>query len=276
MAATREIITCTNSDGSDKLGMTNLAMKRSDSAVVSGSLLTVEPNQFCIFRERGIMLETYDMGQYALITQDKPLLGNFVRAFAWNGSSPWVYEIVYINRSKLMCQNVGTATTKEMAEVSYVADYYIQINTKDDANLLVQHLPFNGLVINTAEVSAYAGPAIEQAINQVIQTTPLEQINTRINEIRTGVEGHLAEFLREYGIHLHDLKILVIPKDERMRELIALQAIGLSAKEAAQFYLAFLMANKGLVSAPNAAAGLPFNIGGSTMPTLPVDAKTGL
>jgi membrane protease subunit (stomatin/prohibitin family) len=241
---------------------------------VSGSLLTVEPNQFAIFRERGILLQTYEMGQYTLVTEDKPVIGNFVRAFAWGGASPWVYEIVYVNRAKLMCQNVGTATTAEMAEVTYVVDYYIQINTAEDANQLVQHLPFDGLVINTAEVAAYAGPAIEQAINQVIQTTKLEEINSKITNLREGVRQHLAEFLYEYGIHLHDLKILVVPKDERMRNLISLQALGLSPKEAAQFYLAFKMADKGLISAPNAAAGLPFNIGGNTM--MPVDGKSGV
>jgi membrane protease subunit (stomatin/prohibitin family) len=274
MATGRQIITCTARDGTDQLGMHNLALKRSDNAIVSGSLLTVEPNQFAIFRERGILLQTYEMGQYTLVTEDKPFVGNFVRAFAWGGDSPWVYEIVYVNRSKLMCQNHGTATTSEMAEVSYTVDYYIQINTPTDANLLVQHLPFNGLVINTQEVAAYAGPAIEQSINQVIQTTKLEEINTKISDLREGVQRHLAEFLIEYGIHLHDLKILVVPKDERMRGLISLQALGLSPKEAAQFYLAFQMAEKGLLSAPNAAAGAPFHIGGNTL--TPVNGKQGL
>jgi hypothetical protein len=62
---------------------------------------------------------------------------------------------------------------------------------------------------------------------------------------------------------LNDLKILILPKDERMRELISLQAIGLSPIEAVRYYLALRMAEKGLVSAPNAAAGVPYNIGGA-------------
>ena len=39
-----------------------------------------------------------------------------------------------------------------------------------------------------------------------------------------------------------------------MRELISLQAIGLSPIEAVRYYLALKMAERGLVSAPNAAA----------------------
>ncbi|WP_158746556.1 hypothetical protein [Acidisphaera sp. L21] len=50
---------------------------------------------------------------------------------------------------------------------------------------------------------------------------------------------------------LNNLKILVLPKDERM-------------------------ADNGLVSAPNAAVGQPFNIGGQTIGTIPMNANTGL
>jgi len=78
------------------------------------------------------------------------------------------------------------------------------------------------------------------------------------------VKGHLADFLRTFGIMLNDLKVLIMPKDERMRELISLQAMGLSPIEAVRYYLALRMAEKGLVSAPNAAVGLPYNIGGGT------------
>jgi len=122
-------------------------------------------------------------------------------------------------------------------------------------------LPFNGNIIDTKEVADYAGPAIEQAINQIVQVTKMENINEHINEIRESVKNHLTDFLRAFGIALNDLKVLIMPKDERMRELISLQAIGLTPIEAVRYYLALRMAEKGLVSAPNAAAGLPFHIG---------------
>jgi hypothetical protein len=116
-------------------------------------------------------------------------------------------------------------------------------------------------LIDTKEVAEYAGPAIEQAINQVVQVTKMEEINEHINEIRELVKSHLSDFLKIFGITLNDLKILIMPKDERMRELISLQAIGLTPLEAVRYYLALRMAEKGLVSAPNAAAGVPFSIG---------------
>jgi hypothetical protein len=49
-----------------------------------------------------------------------------------------------------------------------------------------------------------------------------------------------------------------------MRELISLQAMGLTPLEAVRYYLALRMADKGLVSAPNAAVGQPYVIGGAT------------
>ncbi|WP_428390750.1 SPFH domain-containing protein [Lichenicoccus sp.] len=261
MALTRQVITALNRDGTDMLGVRNVAIKIMDESIVSGSLLTVESNHFCILKSRGAVLQVYDTGQYALTTPDKPLVGSIVQGF-FGGASPWVYEVIYVNRAKLLVRSSGIATSAEMAEVSYQADYYIHVDSKQAALDLITHLPFTGNVINTAEIADYAGPAIEQAINQVVQVTRLENINEHINELREGVKAHLADFLRIYGILLNDLKILILPRDERMRELISLQAIGLTPIEAIRYYLALRMADKGLVSAPNAAAGVPFQIGG--------------
>jgi membrane protease subunit (stomatin/prohibitin family) len=272
MAITRQVITALNRDGTDILGMRNLALKMADESIVSGSLLTVESNQFCIVKSRGAVLQVYETGQYALVTPDKPLIGSFVQGF-FGGSSPWQYEVIYVNRAKLLVRNEGIATSAEMAEVAYQVDYYIHVDTPDAALKLITHLPFSGTVIDTAEIATYAGPAIEQAINQVVQVTKLEAINEHINELREVVREHLASFLAIYGILLNDLKILVLPKDERMRELISLQALGLSPIEAVRYYLALKMAEKGLVSAPNAAAGMPFTIGAQPIATLPIDLK---
>src|SRR5271170_2609515 len=104
----------------------------------------------------------------------------------------------------------------------------------------------------------------------------MEMINERIFEIREGVKAHLTDFLATFGILLNDLKVLIVPKDERMRELISLQAIGLSPIEAVRYYLALKMAERGLVSAPNAAAGVPFQIGGQPLGFYPLNAETGL
>jgi hypothetical protein len=163
-----------------------------------------------------------------------------------------------------------------MAEMAYQVDYYIHIDTKEAALDLITHLPFNGNFIDTQEVADYAGPAIEQAINQIVQVTKMENINEHINEIRESVKTHLSDFLRTFGIMLNDLKVLIVPKDERMRELISLQAIGLSPIEAVRYYLALRMAEKGLVSAPNAAAGLPFQIGAPATGIYPVGHEAGL
>jgi membrane protease subunit (stomatin/prohibitin family) len=261
MAITRQVITSINRDGTDMLGTKTLAIKIVDDSIVSGSLLTVESNHFCVLKSRGAVLDVYETGQYALTTPDKPILGSIVQGF-FSGASPWVYEVIYINRSKLLIRNQGIATSAEMAEMAYQVDYYVHVDTKAAALDLITHLPFNGLTINTGEIADYAGPAIEQAINQVVQVTKMENINEHIQEIREGVKVHLTDFLKVYGIMLNDLKVLILPKDERMRELISLQAIGLSPIEAVRYYLALRMAEKGLVSAPNAAAGLPFHIGG--------------
>jgi membrane protease subunit (stomatin/prohibitin family) len=261
VAITRQVITALNRDGSDMLGAKNVAIKLVDESIVSGSLLTVESNHFCVLKSRGAVLNVYETGQYALVTPDKPLVGSIVQGF-FGGVSPWVYEVIYVNRSKLLVSSRGIATSAEMAEVSYQADYYIHVDTREAALDLVTHLPFTGQTIDVKEVADYAGPAIEQAINQIVQVTKLENINAHIGELREAVKAHLTDFLRVYGITLNDLKVLMLPRDERMRELISLQALGLTPLEAVRYYLALKMAEKGLVSAPNAAVGAPFFIGG--------------
>jgi membrane protease subunit (stomatin/prohibitin family) len=275
MAVTRQVITSILRDGTDMLGTKSLAVKIADDSIVSGSLLTVESNHFCVLKSRGAVLNIYETGQYALTTPDKPLLGSIAQGF-FGGSSPWVFEVIYVNRSKLLIRSEGVATSQEMAEMAYQVDYYIHVDTKEAALQLITHLPFNGHLIDTKEVSDYAGPAIEQAINQVVQVTKMEDINEHISEIRELVKSHLSDFLKIYGITLNDLKILIMPKDERMRELISLQAIGLSPLEAVRYYLALRMAEKGLVSAPNAAAGVPFTIGGPAAGFYQVGPETGL
>jgi membrane protease subunit (stomatin/prohibitin family) len=257
------------------LGTKRLAVKIADESIVSGSLLTVESNEFCVLKSRGAVLNVYETGQYSITTPDKPLLGSIAQGF-FGGNSPWVYEVIYINRSKLLIRSQGVATSAEMAEMAYQVDYYIHVDTREAALELITHLPFNGNVIDTKEVADYAGPAIEQSINQVVQVTKMEHINERIFEIREGVKGHLTEFLDAFGILLNDLKVLILPKDERMRELISLQAIGLSPIEAVRYYLAIRMADRGIVSAPNAAAGVPFQVGGQPTPIYPIGPETGL
>ena len=78
MAVARQVITALNRDGTDLLGMKNLAVKIADESIVSGSLLTVESNHFCVLKSRGAVLNVYDTGQYTLITPDKPIIGGFV------------------------------------------------------------------------------------------------------------------------------------------------------------------------------------------------------
>ena len=275
MAITRQVITSLGRDGTDLLGSKNIAVKIVDDSIVSGSLLTVESNHFCVLKSRGAVLNVYETGQYTLVTPDKPLLGSIVQGF-FGGASPWVYEVIYINRSKLLIRSQGIATSAEMAEMSYQVDYYVHVDSQAAALDLITHLPFNGNTIDTREIADYAGPAIEQAINQVVQVTRMEAINEHIFDIRENVKTHLTDFLKVYGILLNDLKILILPKDERMRELISLQAIGLSPIEAVRYYLALRMAEKGLVSAPNAAAGVPFNVGGQPSGVYSLGHETGL
>jgi hypothetical protein len=74
------------------------------------------------------------------------------------------------------------------------------------------------------------------------------------------VRTHLQEFLAIYGITLNDVKVLISPRDERMRELLALRAFGMTEQEALRAYLALKLADRGLPTAVNALVGQPMQI----------------
>src|SRR6202453_3798508 len=113
MAITRQVITSLLRDGSDMLGTKNVAVKIVDESIVSGSLLTVESNHFCVLKSRGAVLNVYETGQYQLITPDKPLVGSIVQGF-FGGTSPWVYEVIYVHSSKLLVSIKGIAPTTQL------------------------------------------------------------------------------------------------------------------------------------------------------------------
>ena len=262
MAGIRSVISTLNSNGEEVMGPEILLWHYPDPNIISGSLLTDESNHFCVLKSRGAILNVYETGQYPLQTPDRPMFGKLVQDY-YGGQSPWQYEVIYINRAKLILKTNGLALSREMAEMAYSVDYYIHVETAQNAVLLVQHMPYRGHTLNTQEVNAYAGPVIEQAVNQLVQITPLESVNEKIHDLSQIVFQHLQQFLATYGITLDTVKVLVYPRDERMKALISLKAFGLSELDAVRYYTAMLMAERGLVSAPNMAIGQPFNISGS-------------
>ncbi len=272
MTGIRNVISTLMPNGEEVMGPDILLWHYPENNVMNGSLLTVESNHFCVLKSRGAILNVYETGQYTVQTPDRPLFGSMQQAF-YGGQSPWQYEAIYINRAKLVLKTSGVALSREMAEMVYSVDYYIHVETREQAVQLVQHMPYSGHALKIQEVNMYAGPVIEQAVNQLVQVTPLEAVNERIHDLSQLVHEHLQQFLSTYGITLDTVKVLVFPRDERMKALISLKAFGLSELDAVRYYTAMLMAERGVVSAPNMAIGHPFTING-VQPMTSVDSYT--
>lgn len=261
MPGIRSVISTLTDSGEEIMGPEVLLWHYPNNDIVNGSLLTVESNHFCVLKSRGAILQVYETGQYPVQTPDRPLFGSMQQAF-YGGQSPWQYEALYINRAKLILKTSGMALSREMAEMAYSVDYYIHVETREAAVRLVQHMPYRGHALTIQEVNAYAGPVIEQAVNQLVQITPLESVNEKIHDLSQVVFQHLQQFLATYGVSLDTVKVLVFPRDERMKALISLKAFGLSELDAVRYYTAMMMAERGVVSAPNMAIGQPFSING--------------
>lgn len=262
--AIRNVITTLTPSGEEIMGPDVLLYHYPGNDILNGSLLTVESNHFCVLKSRGAILNVYETGQYAVETPQRVLIGAIQQAF-YGGQSPWQYEAIYVNRAKLVIRAEGQALSREMAQLHYQVDYYIHVDSKEDALKLVQHMPYQGHFIKTPEVNSYAMPVLEQAINQICQVTPLEEINEHIHDLTELVTAQLQEFLATYGITLNHVKVLVWPADPLMKQLISLRAFGLPEEKAVQYYIAMLMAEKGLLTAPNMITGTGFTIQGLTM-----------
>jgi membrane protease subunit (stomatin/prohibitin family) len=274
MQGIRSVISTLSNDGREIMGPGLLLWHYPDNSIVNNSLLTVESNHFCVLKSRGAILNVYDTGQYPVTTPDRPILGSFTQAF-FGGQSPWQYEALYVNRAKMVVKATGLALSLEMAELTYEVDYYFHVADKDDAVALVTHMPIADHTITSAQVNDYAQPVVEQAINQVVQVTPLERVNEKIHEIGETVHGHLQDFMKLFGITLDTVKVLIFPRDERMRALISLRAFGLTEIEAVRHYIALVMAGHGTISTPNMAIGAPFHIGAPVQATVPIAGFDG-
>ena len=271
----RNVISTLNADGTEVMGPGVLMYHYPGNDIMNGSLLTVESNHFCVLKSRGAILNVYETGQYPVDTPQRPLIGSMQQAF-YGGQSPWQYEALFVSRAKSVVNAKGVALSRELAEMVYDVDYYVHVDNPQDAVKLVTHMPYAGHILTVDALNAYAGPVVEQSVNQLVQLTPMEQVNERIHDITELVRGHLQDFLSVYGVTLNDVKVLIRPKDERMRELISLRAFGLSELDAVRYYVAMKMAERGLVSAPNMAVGLPFNIGLTGMPAVDLPGMHGL
>lgn len=271
MAGIRNVISTLTNDGQEILGPNILMWHYPSNDIINGSLLTVESNHFCVLKARGAILNVYETGQYSVETPQRLITGSIQQAF-FGGSSPWQYEALYVNRAKLVGGAGGVAFSRELAELTYNVDYYFHVANAQDAVKLVTHMPYSGHVLNIGEVNRYIGPVVEQSVNQLVQVTPLEQVNEHIHDLTQLVHNHLQEFLAVYGLTLDTIKVLVFPNDPRMKALISLKAFGLSEIDAVRYYTSMIMAEQGTISAPNMAIGQPFNISGDgIVPTIGVD-----
>lgn len=269
----RTVISTMGSDGTETIGPKVLLWHVPDNDIGNGSLLTVEPNHFAVLKSRGAVINVYETGQYPVQTTDRFLVGGVQQAF-FSGQSPWQYEVLYINRSKLVVRAEGSAISREMVQVKYAVSYYFHVESPQHCLQLIQHMPISGHWITSDEVATYAWPVIEQELNHFIQITPVNQLNEKIGDITQLVGQQVQAVLAIYGITLDDVRVITDPVLTWTTDRIGAMQLGLSLEQAYRFRLADTMAEHGIVSAPNAAIGAPYHVGG-VQPSAPVGPEVG-
>jgi hypothetical protein len=140
--AVRNVISTLNNDGTEVMGPGILMYHHPGNDIMTGSLLTVESNHFCVLKSRGAIFNVYEGGQYPVQTTDRPIMGSIQQAF-YSGQSPWQYEALFVSAAKSVAKAQGLALSKEMAELVYDVDYYVHVDSKEDAVKLVTHMPYH-------------------------------------------------------------------------------------------------------------------------------------
>jgi hypothetical protein len=137
--AVRNVISTLSQDGTEVMGPGVLMYHYPGNDIMNGSLLAVESNHFCVLKSRGAILNVYETGQYPAESPQRPLIGSVQQAF-YGGQSPWQYEALFIARAKSVAKAQGMALSGELAELDYDVDYYVHVETKEDAVKLVTHI----------------------------------------------------------------------------------------------------------------------------------------
>jgi hypothetical protein len=241
LAGVPNVIPCLSANGEEVMGP-EILLWRYPNTVTNGCLLTVESNHFCVLKTRAAILGVHETGQHIIQTPDSSLSGPMQLTF--DGEPILLeYEVFYINRAKLLVKTSGVVLSREMAGMDYSVDYSISIATCQDAIRLVEHmLPYRGHQgLHVQDISAYAKPIIEQALNQLTQSTSLLSIGSLVRAAGTGaspltptyslgkeqpyfsqlVHQHLRQFLSTYGITVDEVKVRVAPRDELMKALLS-------------------------------------------------------
>ena len=237
-APIKGVISTLSANGEEVMGPEILLWHYSEDKVTVGSLLTVESNQFGVLKSLGTILNVYEAGQYIIQPPDLPHFGSIQLEFS-GVPIPWQYEVLYINRAKLLVKASGVALSRDMVEVNYSVDYYIHVATPEDAHRLVERMPHLSHTLTVQMVNTYVGPIIEEAMNQLLLITPLAQLQGLqiIQDLSQLVDQHLRPFLSTYGITLDMVKVRGLsPYDERMKGLILLKAFGLNESDAVRHY----------------------------------------
>jgi hypothetical protein len=229
------IISALAANGEQTTGSELLMWRYTANGVTHGSLLIVGNNHFGVLKLFGTVLEIYEPGQYIVQTPNHSLISSLQLAFSGE-PFPWLYEVVYVSRAKLLVKTKGVALSYEMAEVDYSVDYYISVATREDVYKLIQYMPYQGPSLSIEQINGYATAVIEEAVQQLIRVTPLEQVSRKMQALSQLVHQHLQRFLSGYGITLDSVKVLAAPRDERMKALIALKAFGLNELDAVRYY----------------------------------------
>jgi membrane protease subunit (stomatin/prohibitin family) len=246
-------------NGTSVMDQFTILWRYPDASIFSGSYLTVESNEIAVVKSRGAVLAVYPQGQYQLQTPDKPVIG-FLKRELYGGTAPWLYEILFVNLAKMLSATQGIAYTRELAEVHYDVTYYFHVSpNQDDVLRLIQSVMLKEHKFTVHDLKVFVDPIVDQAINQVIQQVSLKEVNATADKLTEVVKAAVSQELREFGMVLDKIRVIVKVRDEVIKRILSLIALGFEPEKAMLYEISRVLAEKGVITTANVLAKQPVN-----------------
>lgn len=188
--------------------------------------LIVNESQEAVFVKEGKILDILGPGKHTLITENIPILANFMK-LPFGGKSPFTAEVWFINKAYAMDVKWGTPTPIQVQDPKYnvfipvrsFGQFGIQII--DSRNFLTK-LVGTLNIFDESQLTNYFRGLLISNVKDIISSYIIEkqisilEINAYITELQEALQEMLSSKLNEFGIKLVNFYITSIdtPEDD--------------------------------------------------------------
>lgn len=183
-------------------------------------MLVVESNERSIVRTMGEITGEFGPGSQNLNTPNSGVMTAFKR-MNYGGNAPWLVEAFFFSMARFEGVTTGISQSKQLIPMEFEVAYYFRVK---DPKLLMHNVQMHGDAYTTVQLGKYISPFIDQAISQIVNLIPVEEIYLKLQDLTMAVNNALTTHMSEIGVELLYTRVRRIePKDELLRRVVQIR-----------------------------------------------------